>query len=69
MKNWIRNLLVLLVVQLGLLAFLQFAGNPEASTAAALLELQASEVTKLTVSDADGNEVGLALQGDQWVLA
>ncbi len=69
MKNWIRNLLVLLVVQLGLFAFLQFAGKSEASAAAVLLELETSEVTGLAVSDADGSEVALSLQDGEWVLA
>lgn len=69
MKVWIRNLVVLLVVQLVLLAFLQFSGESKERATTALLELEASAVTRLAVSDVDGNEVSIKQADGGWVLA
>ena len=68
MSAWVRNLLVLLVVQLVLLAFLQFSGAPEKNEQAPLLALEPSSVTGLSVSDAEGNEASIALSDGKWLL-
>lgn len=69
MKVWIRNLLVLLVVQVLLFAFLQFSGSSQVSESTALLAVDSQAVTKLSVSDAEGSAVSLVKQDEQWVLA
>lgn len=68
MSAWIRNLLVLLAVQLLLLIFLQFSGAPETNKQASLLALEASSITGLSLSDAEGNETSVALNEGQWQL-
>ncbi|MDQ4077010.1 MAG: DUF4340 domain-containing protein [Chloroflexota bacterium] len=65
-----QYLTALLVVQLALavLTFWPRSATSEAAAGPLLDDFEAGEVTAFTVSDADGNRIELAREGDEWVL-
>lgn len=68
MSVWIRNLLILLVMQLVLLAAFMFSSSSDVPVQPALLDLDKANVTSLAVADSDGNEVSVELKDGGWVL-
>jgi hypothetical protein len=69
MSRFNQILIVLLVVQLALVGFI-FWPRPasEAQGGPLLADFNPEEVTALTITDAEGNQLALAKSGDQWVL-
>ena len=69
MSQWIRNLVILLVIQLALLAFLQFSNSGAAPEPEAFIDLTADQIGSVKVSDNEGNVAQLMRGDDGWELA
>lgn len=68
MNQWVRNLLILLVLQLLLLAFLQFSGDSETGPQPPLLDVDSSSISSLTLTDGEGNSAELTRTDSGWQL-